>query len=152
MNHSDLVDIGYKWALKRCGFAFKEFKCSSNEIPDVLGFRSEGTFLLEAKVSRQDFLKDKNKHFRLKPEIGVGDWRFFIVPVGLIHVEELPYMWGLLEVDEKGKVIEVYNPFGKGNVYNKWERHTKNIKAENKFMYSALRRLQIKNRIEEIYE
>lgn len=148
MTHSDLVDIGYNWILKRCGFAFKEFKCLSNEIPDVLGFRSEGTFLLEVKVSRQDFLKDKNKLFRLKPELGVGDWRFFIVTSGLISVDELPDMWGLLEVDEKGKVIEVYNPFGKGNVYSKWKRHTKNIKAETQFMYSALRRLQIKNRIQ----
>lgn len=151
MTHSELVTIGYKWVLGKCGFAFKELKTNHDEIPDVLGFNSQGTFLLEAKVSKSDFLADRKKSFRIFSEKGIGDWRFFIVPKGLIKKEELPEDWGLIEVNEKGKCVTVYNPFGKGNIYSKWERCNKNFDAEYQFMYSALRRLHLRNRIEEIY-
>jgi hypothetical protein len=113
MTHKYLVEIGYKWCLSRCGFAFKELSCINAEIADVIGFNSNGTFLIEAKVSRADFLKDKKKPFRCNPCIGMGDWRFFIAPKGLIKIEELPDMWGLIEVNEKGKALTVHNPFGK---------------------------------------
>ncbi|OPC34585.1 hypothetical protein [Elizabethkingia miricola] len=150
--HSDLVDIGYKWTLNKCGFAFKELTCINNEIADVIGFNSNGSFLLEAKVSRSDFLKDKKKSFRANPCIGMGDWRFFIVPKGLIKVTELPEMWGLIEVNEKGKAINTFNPFGSGNIYGMWKRNQKNREAELNLMYSALRRLHLRGRIDEIYQ
>ncbi|MEN5133450.1 hypothetical protein, partial [Elizabethkingia anophelis] len=111
-SHKDLVEIGYRWVIKKCGFAFKELTCINNEIADVIGFNSNGTFVLEAKTSKADFLKDKKKSFRKDSSIGMGDWRFFIVPKGLIKVTELPEMWGLIEVNEKGKAINTFNPFG----------------------------------------
>ena len=151
MTHKELVEIGYKWALKRCGFAFKELSVAHDEIPDVLGFNSQGTFLLEAKVSRADFLADKKKVFRIFSEKGIGDWRFFIAPKGLIMTEELPQNWGLIEVSEKGKAITTYNPFGTGNIYSNWIKCNKNSEAEYRFLYSALRRLHLRNRIDEIY-
>lgn len=151
LTHKILVQIGYKWVLKRCGFAFKEMKTTHNEIPDVIGFNSIGTFLLEVKVSRNDFFTDKNKSFRQLPQNGLGDWRFYIVPKDLIRIEELPKGWGLIEVDNKGKSNCVFNPFGFGNIYSKWTRCEKNIEAEYKFLYSALRRLHLKNRIDDIY-
>ena len=89
--------------------------------------------------------------FRIFSERGIGDWRFFIVPKGLVKIEELPENWGLIEVNESGKANCVYNPFGKGNIYYRWKRCKKNIDAEYTFMYSALRRLHLRNRIEEIY-
>ncbi|MEG0983076.1 hypothetical protein [Algoriella sp.] len=140
MTHSDLVEIGYKWILKKCSFAFKEMKCLNNEIPDVIGFRSNVSFLIEAKTSKSDFLIDKKKPFRIKPELGVGDFRFFITPVGLISIEELPDNWGLIEVNQKGKVENEYNPFGKGNIYSVWIKNKKNKEAEFNILYSALRR------------
>ena len=66
MTHKELVEIGYKWVINKCGFAFKELTIAHYEIPDVLGFNSQGTFLLEAKTSRADFLADKKKHFRIR--------------------------------------------------------------------------------------
>lgn len=143
-SHSELVNLGYKWCLSRCGFAFKELVTLSSETPDVIGFNSNGTFLLEAKCSRSDFFADKKKSFRENPFMGMGDWRFFICEKGLIKINELPKHWGLIEVSEKGKTKVVYNPFGKGNIYGSWERNEKNIDNERKLMYSALRRLQSK--------
>ncbi|WP_159479794.1 hypothetical protein [Chryseobacterium sp. 18068] len=151
MTHTDLVEIGYRWVLNRCGFAFKELRTTHDEIPDVLGFNSSGTFLLEVKISRGDFLADKKKIFRIYSEKGIGDWRFFIVPKGLVKLDELPAKWGLIEVNEKGKAICAFNPFGIGNIYSNWERCEKDTTAEYKFMYSALRRLHLRNRIDEIY-
>lgn len=151
MTHKELVDVGYRWVMKRCGFAFKELVTVNKEIPDVIGFNSCGTFLLEAKTSRADFLCDKKKEFRQNPEKGMGDWRFFIVPKGLVTIEELPKGWGLIEVSDSGKAFTSYNPFGGGNIYYRWERNQKNLQAEVNMMYSALRRLELRNRIKEIY-
>lgn len=124
-SHQELVDIGYKWCMSRCSFAFKELVTINRECPDVIGFNSCGSFVLEAKVSRGDFLSDKKKPFRVYSFQGMGDWRFFIVPKALIEVSEIPTGWGLIEVDEKGKAKIAYNPFGKGNIYDHWIRNEK---------------------------
>ena len=150
--HRELVEIGYKWVIKKCGFAFKELTVAHDEIPDVLGFNSNGSFLLEAKVSRADFLADRKKSFRIFSEKGIGDWRFFIVPKGMVKIEELPKNWGLIEVSEKGKATCIFNPFGGGNIYSTWKRCEKSATAEYQFLYSALRRLHLRGRIDEIYD
>lgn len=140
--HQELVDLGYKWCMSRCSFAFKELVTINRECPDVIGFNSNGSFLLEAKVSRCDFLSDKNKPFRSLSYLGMGDWRYFIVPKGLVQIEEIPTGWGLIEVNEKAKAKLVYNPFGKGNIYDHWIRNEKNERAERHVLISALRRLE----------
>jgi hypothetical protein len=150
--HRELVEIGYKWLMIRCSFAFKELVAMTyyGESPDVIGFNSSGSFVLEAKTSRSDFLKDKKKIFRQIPEYGMGDWRFFICKKGLIKTDELPMWWGLIEVNEKGKT-KVFNPFGKGNIYSNWKRHKKCNGSEVIMMISALRRIQEKGLMNEIY-
>jgi hypothetical protein len=60
--------------------------------------------LVEGKVSRADFLADRDKPFRQRPEIGVGCERYYLTPRGLLRTEELPRGWGLLEVN--GREIE----------------------------------------------
>ena len=152
MTHSELIEIGYKWLLSKCSFAIKELVTHTQEQPDVIGFNANGSFLLEAKASRSDFLSDKKKPFRIIPSEGMGDWRFFIAPKGLIKVDELPELWGLIEVNEKGKAICVFNPFGKGNIYSNWKRHEKCEACERIIMFSALRRLQANKMIETIYK
>ena len=91
MTHSELVEIAYKWLMRQnCGFAFKEIKaCTlSGEIPDAIGFKSDCTILIECKTSRADFLADKKKSFRIHPETGMGDHRFFMAQKGLISKDE----------------------------------------------------------------
>ena len=148
MTHSELIDKGAKYLKKKCSFILREMTCTNSEIADVIGFNSTTTFLIEAKTSRSDFLKDFKKPFRINPEEGVGDFRFYIAPKGLIKQNEIPSLWGLLEVDESGKVEETYNPFGGGNIYSSWNKNPKNKDAEYNLMYSALRRV---NKLTKIY-
>lgn len=154
MTHKYLVEIGYKWVMSRCGVAFKELNAATGngEIPDVIGFISGESFLIECKAYRNDFLSDKNKSFRIRPETGMGKFRFYLCPQDLISIEELPENWGLIYVNENGKAKCVHNPYGKGNIYSHWNCHKRDILAEQRLMYSALRRLQILGRIEEIYK
>lgn len=152
-SHSDLVNIGYSWLLKkRCSFAFKELKTHADEEPDLIGFNTIGSFLLEAKASRGDFLADKRKKFRKYPFLGMGDWRFYIAPVGIIKKEDLPRGWGLIEVYPQRVTKVVFNPFGKGNIYSKWKKNQKNEKAERLMLISALRRLHLKGYLTNIYD
>jgi len=78
----------------------------AREIPDVLGFFGGGhTTLIECKTSRADFRTDGKKRFRRHPEQGVGNYRYYLAPQGLLSVDELPEKWGLME--ECGGKIKV---------------------------------------------
>ena len=153
-SHRQLVEIAYRWVLKRasCGVALKELTTINSETPDVIGFGSWGhSVLVEVKISRTDFLSDKNKFFRKYPEQGMGTQRFYCCPRGIIKKEDLPKGWGLIYVNEKGKAVCVHQPY-KGNIGERVEGLEKNIQAEHCLMYSALRRLHLRGRIDEIYE
>ena len=81
----------------------------NGEIPDAIGWRPYahngcGSTLVEVKVSRSDFLSDAKKQHRASHENGMGVYRYYMAPVGLIAVEELPHRWGLIEVTERGHV------------------------------------------------
>lgn len=172
LTHKQLVEISYKWMVKNCGvgFAFKELKSMDEEIPDVIGFDSWQSILIECKVSRGDFLSDQKKPHRKK---GMGCWRFYCCPKGLIKKEELPAKWGLIYVDSKGKARIEYDPRVKkikrtcttpweyaihpeGSYYvteraeeNRFEADTT---AERRIMYTAIRRLFIKGYVKYIYD
>ena len=58
--HDNLTLLGARW-LKKQGFAVVATEISavgSREQPDVVGFRSTCSAIIEAKVSRADFLAD----------------------------------------------------------------------------------------------
>lgn len=163
VTHKELVEVAYKWVLKRgsCGVAFKELKTANIEIPDVIGFGSGFSAVIECKVSRSDFLQDKKKPHRAQ---GMGTFKYFCCPEGLIKAEELPAKWGLIYVANDKEYKLLVNPklgTNKVDVYdaskdyyiqyypNAFER---DIIAENKLMYSALRRLFIKGYVKHIYD
>lgn len=122
--HRELCEVGAKF-LKRsssanghgCHYAIVEPSCYG-ENPDVFGVRhgqggwDSGTFLLEAKVSRSDFLADKKKPHRINPETGVGKWRYYICPTGLIQPHEVPDKWGLIYVNRRGHVDVIKGALG----------------------------------------
>jgi len=67
-------------------------------MPDAIGWkRACHSVVVECKISRADFFADQEKPFRQKPELGLGCERFYLTPAGLLHPEELPRGWGLLE-------------------------------------------------------
>lgn len=166
ISHSKLVNIGYKWILKngRMGVAFKEFKTIAGEIPDVIGFDSWHSIVVECKVSRSDFQKDQNKSHRKK---GMGTFRFYLCPEGLIDVSELPPKWGLIYVMKATNACRVIKEvrkeenegyrFTEGDAGNYALRRYKNafdkdLASEQKILYSALRRLFLRGVIGRIYD
>jgi len=141
LTHAELEVIAERWLKKRCGATGIEVKSfnDSGEIPDVIGFNSHGSFVIEAKTSYGDFIADRKKPFRINPEQGVGDWRFFIAEKGVLDEAYIPKAWGLITV-EGGKITKVHNPYGKGNIYSLWTRNVKNNEAERCMMYTLLLR------------
>jgi hypothetical protein len=86
----------------RCGVVLSEQACVSGEMPDAIGWKKAcHSVLVECKASRADFLADREKPFRQRPELGVGCERYYFAPCGLIRAEELPEGWGLLEVRDR---------------------------------------------------
>ena len=118
--HAELCNKATSW-LKRayrvggpgCANVFSEVKSGSNggEIVDAIGLKTaEGmeSIVVQVKVSRADFLADKKKIFRISPEMGMGNFRYFLCPEGVIKVTELPERWGLLTVGYRGKITAVH--------------------------------------------
>src|ERR1700688_1075213 len=99
LTHAKLVSMAVHWLRRyRCGVVLSEQACISGEVPDAIGWkRAHHSVVVECKVTRADFLADREKPFRQKPEIAVGCERFYLVPAGLLEVAELPAGWGLLE-------------------------------------------------------
>ena len=159
LQHADLVTIAEQWLLSRgCAFAFRELRCvGTSETADAIGFRPGHGYsiLIECKASRSDFLSDKKKIFRRIPELGVGTFRFFLAPDGVITPSDLPPKWGLLAVTAKGKVRMQAGPKGSScwtyGTTADW-MHEKDIKAEWCLMASALRRLHLRGVIPLIYD
>lgn len=99
MTHAQLVEKAVHWLRRyRCGVVLSEQACVSGEMPDAIGWkRTNHSVLVECKITRADFLADRGKPFRQKPEQGVGSERFYLTPPALVKLEELPAGWGLLE-------------------------------------------------------
>ena len=88
----------------RCGIVLSEQSCASGETPDVIGWKGKcRSVLVECKISRADFLADRDKSFRQDPALGMGAERIYCVPQGLLSKADLPSGWGLLEC--KGREI-----------------------------------------------
>lgn len=151
-------ETGRRQFLKRNGFkvCFHDrfiAVTSTGEQPDAMGFRNSASCLIEAKCSRADLLADRKKRFRKNPSLGMGDWRFFISEPGIISIEDLPPGWGLLHV-VNGRVRKVHG-WPKGNCC--WgnpddKPFTGNKQVECDYMLSALRRMELRGHLNEIYD
>lgn len=138
MTHAQLVERAVRWLRTyRCGVVLSEQACVSGEMPDAIGWkRASHSVLVECKVTRADFLADRGKPFRLKPEKGVGCERFYLTPPALVRVEELPLGWGLLEL-RRGRVETVHGA-------------AKNLRTATGFRYemnlllASLRRVEVR--------
>ena len=155
--HERLVSIAHSWLLntKGCSFAFAELVTYASETPDAIGWRgsSSVTMLVECKATRADFLADRKKVFRRDPVRGMGSYRFYMCPEGLISAAELPDRWGLVYVKPNGRARQIVGP--KGNCYrpsDPFRFKDKNINGERIMMSSALRRLHLRGVMPMIYE
>jgi hypothetical protein len=138
MTHSQLVQKAVQWLRSyRCGVVLSEQACASGEMPDAIGWkRACHSVLVECKVSRADFLADREKPFRQKAKLGMGCERFYLTPVGLTCPAELPFGWGLLEL--RIRSISMLCPAAKNLRSAAGFRHEMNL------LLASLRRVEIR--------
>jgi hypothetical protein len=146
MTHNELIKIAENWLYKSCGCGavITELVTSAKETPDAFGLRCDYTVLVECKISRSDFLADQKKMFRLMPDKGIGDYRFYLCENDLIKPDELPQAWGLIYWNGK-KVKQIKGP--KGNIWSLSPEYLNQKSAEKEYrlIYSALRRMYERN-------
>jgi len=138
MTHAHLVDRAVRWLRHyRCGVVLSEQACVSGEMPDAIGWKQAcHSVLVECKITRADFLADRAKPFRQKPEKGVGSERFYLTPPGLMKLDELPPGWGLLEF-RHGRV-EIVQPSAKNL------RTAVGFRYEMNLLLASLRRVEVR--------
>jgi hypothetical protein len=138
MTHAQLVDKAVRWLRAyRCGVVLSEQACASGEMPDAIGWKQAcHSVLVECKVTRADFLADRAKPFRQKPEKGVGCERFYLTPPALMKIEELPTGWGLLEC--RGGQIEMVQASAKNL------RTATGFRYEMNLLLASLRRVEVR--------
>jgi len=142
--HDDLIELGRIWLSKpygqghaysrsACKVIITELSTDSLEVPDILGFTSHTSILIECKTSLSDFNADKNKPFRKNGWLGVGVQRFYLSPAGLITKDKIPFGWGLLEAAPNKKIKVIVNS----------EPHERNFQHEIEILLSVLCRLNV---------
>lgn len=138
MTHAQLVGKAVQWLRSyRCGVVLSEQACASGEMPDAIGWkRACHSVLVECKISRADFLADREKPFRQKSHLGMGCERYYLVPAGLLRLEELPDGWGLLEW--RNREISRVQPATKNLRTAAGFRHEMNL------LLASLRRVEVR--------
>ena len=138
MTHAQLVERAVRWLRSyRCGVVLSEQACVSGEMPDAIGWkRANHSVLVECKVTRADFLADRAKPFRQKPEKGVGSERYYLTPPALVKVAELPAGWGLMEY-HRGR-IEMVQASAKNL------RTATGLRYEMNLLLASLRRVEVR--------
>ena len=142
MKHDDLTLLGAKWLkqhtkniiVPNCREIAIDLSTATitGEQPDIIGWCSWASVLIETKVSRPDFLADKKKSFRINPNLGVGNFRYYLVPEGLIKENELPDNWGMLCYSNSG--IEIRRAANKVK---------SNLDCERTILLSLMRRKRV---------
>ena len=143
MTHRELCKLAAKHLkakglshFTRCQYVVCDFE-RAGECPDAFGWGSGFTQLIEVKVSRNDFISDKSKPWRKYPDIGLGEFRSYLCPEGVITESDLPAYWGLLWVDDNGVIAQKVKP--------SWQKS--NSKQEINLITSVLRREGVKPKI-----
>ena len=150
--HAELVERAGRWLrnsahtkmdmgkpeVRRCGVVLTD-PLGADEHPDAIGWFGGGiSILIECKASRSDFLADKRKWTRRVCEQngekhGMGQYRFYMSPPGIIHLDDLAdSKWGLLVcVCRSAKTRKLSGRF------------TCNQRAEFGLLWSGLRAAQL---------
>ncbi len=138
MTHDKLVGRSVAWLRSYgCGVVLSEQSCAGGETPDAIGWkRGCHSVTVECKISRADFLADREKPFRRKPETGMGCERFYLTPAGLLAPDELPAGWGLLE--PRRRLVEVVCASSKKLRSSVGFRHEMNL------LLASLRRVEVR--------
>lgn len=141
LTHKQLVVLAAQ-ILKRMGYPY--ILCEPGfrtEMPDALGMSENMTALIECKTSRNDFLADRKKSFRIHPETGLGRQRFYLVNKGVCTPGEIPEGWQLIEAVNDHTVVTEF-----GDLKKHWKEEyffeKRNIEEEFRLMCSWAYRIQ----------
>ena len=168
MTHAELCEVAKKWLVRPnsqrghgCHVALSECRSGrGGEMPDAIGFRAASrvteTVVVEVKVSPCDFLADAKKPHRADGE-GMGVYRYFMCPEGVIQPHEAPAHWGLLWVNARGQVTAKLGPVALSNncgtfdaVAAPWQ-HSRNADRETWLLIRVMARIddpdKVKNSI-----
>lgn len=145
MSHDKLVEKATNFLKyqKNCSVVLKEFHAATRggERPDVLGWKGGTSYMIECKTSRGDFRADRKKSCRkFNPnnkywnKYGVGVYRYYFVPEGLIEPTEIPNNWGLVYLDGRSykEVISSDVSYHAKNKINEEPRYNEPTKASLK--------------------
>ena len=138
MTHVQLVELAVQWLRRyRCGVILSEQVCASGEAPDAIGWkRASHSVVVECKISRGDFLADREKPFRQNTKLAMGCERFYLAPAGLLDTAELPAGWGLLEY--RARKITMVQSSAKNL------RSPKGFSYEMNLLLASLRRVEVR--------
>lgn len=155
LSHDFLVQRAKVWLRRKgCGVVLGEpfhARTTTGETPDAIGWFSDALCLLvECKTSRADFLADAKKPFRTDPHTGVGHWRFYLCPYGVLQAEDMPDGWGLLWVKERS-IIEVLGVPGNCR-WRSDAQFLSNRITETEILVQAMRRVAIRGHLEDVYD
>lgn len=129
MKHEDLCKRAAAWlrGSERCDPVLYGI-ASTAEIPDAIGWCSSGSIVVECKVSREDFMRDKAKNHAANR---MGDKRYFMVPAGLVSLECVEKHFpdhGLLEINGRRVMTTRFAPM----------RPEANLRREVRYLRFAL--------------
>lgn len=141
MTHTECVLAAARWLDGKCQVVLPEFFTHNSELPDAIGFTAYGrnSHMIECKVSRGDFLKDKKKLFRQWPEQGMGNFRYYCCPKGMIKLEEVPGNWGLIYIYEP-KEFDEEHALPKARMVKRPLFQNRNMDAEHHLLFYYARR------------
>jgi hypothetical protein len=140
----------------------------SNERCDAILYDAVYSYVIETKISRQDFLNDCKK--KCRNDDGVGRFRYYACPKGLISIDELPEKWGLIYVDVENPKSDAELIVGFGHVSwrdpitgeTNWDLYYSNrseiinqfifpwSEKEHRFLYYLAKRYKQKNFMQNI--
>ena len=154
VSHTALVDLAERWLIRQgCGIVLRDpfHTPYVPEHPDAMGWRlaSDVSILVECKASRADCLADRIKPFRANPDQGIGQWRFYLTPDGVVQVQDMPPRWGLLWATKHG--VRIVHGQPPGNTGWGAPPFVANIRAERRLLLAALRRLTLRGHLPEVY-
>ena len=150
MTHAELVLAAGRWlrGAGRCTVVLEELCAATGngENPDAIGWHSSHTLLIECKASRSDFLADRRKSFRMDPSRGMGMYRYFMAPKGMLRSDEMPERWGLLEVSGRRVLRTKGHEPGQGywRQEDPWCVSPRSSGDEVRMLLSAMQRIKVR--------
>lgn len=116
--HEELVRRAVRWLRGKhsCAVVFAEMTSAVSETPDVIGWHRTVSHVVECKVSRSDFLRDRMK-MHARAEESMGHFRWYLTPPGIVRAEEIEGRYGLAELHGSRIVVRAEAPMREGRAW-----------------------------------